>query len=71
MLDWIEWVCEKTNCKFYETVLETHTEEELDELRNEYDEYVFDYEWGNEYEFESDEDYVPSASNGDDSPSNP
>ena len=68
MLSWIECVCERTNCRFYDTVLETHTEEELDKLQDEYDEYVMDFEG---IEFEEDEDYIPSSTNGDYSPSNP
>ena len=82
MLDWFEWVCEKTNHRYYESVLETHTEEELDELRDLYDEYVMEFEQSvaELYEYEEecgypekddDEDYVPSVTKGDYSSNDP
>lgn len=72
MLSWQEWVCERTGYRYYDLVLEDFTEEELAKLEDEYDEYVMDYEFpfGNEFNYE-DEEYVPSSSNGDYSPSNP
>ncbi len=70
MLDWIEWVCQETNCKNYAEVLEKHTKEELEKLEKEYDAWMMEFE-SDEYAFENDYDYVPSSTNGDYSPSNP
>lgn len=70
MLSWQEWVCERTGYKYYDLVLEDFTEEELEKLEDEYDEYVMDIEFGSDWR-DYDDDYVPSSSNGDYSPSNP
>lgn len=69
MLSWIEWVLERTNYRYYDQFLEEVSEEEKEKLQEEYDEYLLDCEC---LDFEDDdEEYVPSSTNGDYSPSNP
>lgn len=53
MLDWQDWVCQRTNMRYYDSVLEEYSEEEIERLEDEYDE------------------YIPSVTKGDYSPSNP
>lgn len=67
MLSWVEWVLEKTNYRYYDQFLEEVSEEEKEKLQEEYDEYLLDCEC---LDFEDDE-YIPSSTNGDYSPSNP
>lgn len=42
MLSWQEWVCQRTNYKYYDLVLENFSKEELEKLEDEYDEYVME-----------------------------
>lgn len=69
MLSWIEWVLDKTGYKFYDQFLEETPKEEQEKLQEEYDEYLLDCECL-DFDYEDDE-YVPSSTNGDYSPSNP
>lgn len=78
MLSWQDWVCKRVGYRYYDLVLEDFTEEELAKLEDEYDEYVMDFyeemdALSNEYDddLEDNDDYVPSSTNGDYSPSNP
>lgn len=40
MLDWINWICDRLGYTCYDCVLEDYTEEEIEEFRDEYDDYV-------------------------------
>ena len=72
-MSWIDWVLEKTGYKFYDQFLEETSEEEKEDLEDEYDDYCLELIFESmEYpEDDEDDDYVPSSSNGDHSPSNP
>ena len=40
MMDWIDWICDRLGYTCYDIILEDYTEEELEKLYDEYDEYV-------------------------------
>lgn len=49
MLDWIDWVCQRTNMRYYDSVLEEYSEEEIERIEDEYDEYVINESESEEY----------------------
>lgn len=42
MLDWQNWVCQRTNHRYYDSVFDEYSKEEIERLEDEYDEYVLD-----------------------------